>query len=416
MNTSQSNIKHLFVGINAGPKTSGQVTVYTDMTDGHIAFLNESNTAVSTLSGVARFRIVQRSGTRLLYSPYIETAKLGYSSITNTVAPVQQVSYIGYNCNGSGSIQAINSNVYMLRLLIKGHTKEFGNKQMLKFASYKSDSAATQQEVAQGLLDNLRANFADETLCQIKFEMVNSFLDAANKLEANATVVQYATTFTATNSGEYGTNVAPVVGDYVRFGSIGGGTALTDAVYRITALSLASTTMTFTVDRPIQVATGTYATATADAEIIPAASLLNFGIKCTGVANPFQVGKWKWFVTEFEIQTQDCGTTTITYTTAANQGKGYGAQIQEEQYLLQGNWGNKYRADEYAPSFINDAVETTQYNMINFGYRMDGGEQLGFRVTSPAEVMIALADNTSNNNLVLDVLQTITGFTASDFS
>lgn len=386
---------------------SGLVDLYSDLSDGELVILNESNTIITDITTVQRFRFCQRSGTSLLYSPYIDRSLIVSAHTRVGTAPVQQISYIGYN-GSSGSIQAINSNVYMIRILLKGQTKEFGNKQILKFASYKSDSAATQQEVAQGLLDNLIANFADETLVSLKFYMRNAAaLNSGDDFDGNFIVVNGTKTATAASSGQYNsTDIA--VGDYVRIGATTT-TAVavaTSNVYRIMSIT-GTTTKTITFDRNIEEASGTYATGSNYTQVIPAASLGNFGIKIVGQANPFQVGKWKYFVTEFEIQLQDCGTTTVTYDTAAVQGVNYGAQIQEEQYLLQGNWGNKYRADEWAPSFINDAVATTTYQTANIRYRLDGGEQLGFRVTSPAEVMIAFASQSpyTHANTFLGYLQ-----------
>jgi hypothetical protein len=417
----QPNITYLFIGKDLAPKTTGTVESYADMTDGQLAVLNEANAAQDGVDDVTRFRIALRSGTSLLFSPFIEKATITNANCVNYVAPVQQISYIGYD-GVSGSFAAINSNVYKVRVELDGSPlAQFGNKRMLKFGVYKSDSAATQQEVAHGILDNLIMNFKEETLAHLHFELINSCPlanDSPLASSDDATIVQGLNTFTVANHFQYDTNTAAVVGDYVRIAdSATNAVALTSAVYKVTGIS----GTTITVDRPILSASGVYDAAHGDLTVIPVASIGSlFGIKVTGIANPFQVGKWKYFVTTFTIDLQDFGATTVTYSTAAVQGVGYGAQIQEDEYLLQGNWGNKYRGDIWAPEFFKNAVATSQYNQLSFNFRLDGGEQLGYRVSQVGTIRLALINDISEDNLILAVFQADTAYfpaaTCPDFS
>lgn len=393
---NQKNVLHVLVGKYLAPKSSGSVTELSDLTDGQMALLGPGNAVLTSFHATNPMRIVVRVGDSLLYTPEFRKANVSKQA-TAYVAPVQQVTYIGYN-GSTGSIQAINNNTYMMRILMQSTLAQFANKQMLKFGAYGSSASATQQEVAHGILNDLLIQFKNEPHKLIDFSLINSAaVTAGNKLEANATVVNGINTFTATNSGEYGTNVAPVVGDYVRIGSVAGGTALTSSVYKITGLS-GTTTKTFTLDRNIIEPSGTYATATADVEIIPAADIANFGIKLQGLAKPWALAKINYEVSTFETYLQDFGTTVITNDTAGKPGTGYGKQIAELEWFAQGNWGKELRKESGMadPTQFAAASSTGAYYQIlltwtNTEYK---GQGIVSAAGAPGEILIAFSYDT----------------------
>ena len=400
----------MFVGVNAAPKTIGVVGSYSDLTDGQMAFLDVNNAAQSSLSGIKVFRIAVRNGTSLLYSPFIKTSTVAHARTTNTVADTQQVTYLGYN-GSTGSITAIGSNDYVLRIVFKGRTSTYGTHPVLKDAPFYSSPSAlvTENEVAFGLLASLNANFAREPMPLIQFDLIsNAAVTTANRFAHAATVVKGLTTFTVAANLTYnssGSVALLAVGDYVRLGSVAGGTALTSPTYKVTAIN----TLTVTVDRPITNASGTYEVATYDAEVIPAASIgAHYGIKFTGIAeNNFVAdARFNHEVVEFNLVPMNFYSGDIvTYSTVPVVGKGTYQQVAETFAFAQGNWGKENRLGIPIPTPITPAVAGTAYNLIYFDYYNDDAAYLAGNPKSPGEIIIALADNTTNNNYVLDVLQ-----------
>ena len=417
---TQNNVAHLLVanGESALPAAGTVIGNYADVNDGAVFVTNEQNVVLAATDIEPGdvvgnyYRFWQRSGTSLLCSPLIPRSGITSAKARLYTAPVQQVTHVGYN-GTTGSIRVANSTVYMLRLLLKTHTAQFGNKMLWKHGVYKSDTAATQAEIAQGLCDNLNMNFANETLANIQVGLINSApVVTANHLDYDATVVQYSNTFTVATAVTYDGN-ALAVGDYIRL-ILAGTTTVSTPVYKVTGIS----GLTVTVDRPIIAASGTYHNAGNDSEVIPAASLGDFGLVFTGIAmTTHRAGFIPWEVTEFEIVLQDFGATELVYTTAAVQGFGYGAQIQDMQWELFGNWGNKNRNDVFAPAPIVDAVATTGYNQIVISWTNPTGHTLGHQYSAKGELIIAIPVSTATyHNTLVDILQGDTAhFTFADF-
>lgn len=404
----QNKVAHIFVMKNVAPKTSGQVENYNSFAaDGTMAILDENNNALSDVTNYSRFRIAQRSGESVLYSPFIEKAKLVRAIKTPYSAPANPVHYIGYN-GSTGSIEAINSNIYEVRMLLHSNFKTFGNKQMLKYGIYKSDASATQQEVAHGILDNLIANFKRETLINVQFDLVNSCgLGSDYATDNNVTVVKGVKAVTIATAATYDTGTAIAVDDYIRLSDTSATTAvaLTDQVYRVTSIS----SLTLFLDREVTNASGTYTAASGSATIIPAASIANFGIKVTGIAYTFKVGVWRYEVPKFDIYLQDFGSTAVTVSTAAAEPKGYGAQIQEMEYFLRGNHGNKYKLGIPVPTPTVDATATVGYNQLILQYYDIVADNNGMELKAPKDIIIAFLEASDTHpNAFLHVLHSDT--------
>ena len=402
------NVLHMFVGKNLAPAT-GTISSYADLTDGQLAILNEDNTCLtsSTFTNYPKFRIAVRNGTSLLYSPWITRANITNSKTTATVADTQQITYIGYNGSTGGSFTPLNSNDYITRITFKTGNSMYAGHSVIKDAPFASSAAATQDEVATGILQSLYLNFLREAMPLIQFDMVNSAaVTAGNAFDGAVTVVNGLSTFTVTSSGTYATGTALAVNDYVRLGTVGGGTALTNPVYKVLSIS-GSTTKTVTVNVPITLTSGTYAHATADAEVIPNVSLADYGIKMTGLAETnYQIGTISHELVQFNVNLINFATSDIiTYSTAPVVGKGLYPQIADMFAFAQGNWGKENRLGIPIPTPITPAVSGTTYNMMWFSYYNNEANYLSGAPRSYGEVLIAMAYNVTNNNLVADIFQ-----------
>ena len=248
---SQKNITHLFVG----KKTALATGLVSAMSAGQIGIMVDGATTLSAnaLSAGKRFQVLLKDNAgKLVNSPWLEYDRLGTKNATDYTAPTEQLVYGGYN-GTTGSITAANSTVYTMHMNIQDGSKTWGEHPLFKFvAAYESDASATQTEIADALMLNVVKNFEREIAAGVDYMKVGRINSAAvtatNDFTGDTTVVQGGTSVSIAESGNnndaavYGAGNADLaVGDYLRIGTVGGGTALTSQVYKVTALGGAKT-------------------------------------------------------------------------------------------------------------------------------------------------------------------------------
>lgn len=421
---NQKNILHVIVGKNETYKAEDAViSAYTDLNDGNVAIIDSDNAVRDTAAGDAlganeTLRFVTRVGSQLIYTPWFKPKDIVSMSAKAYLGATQQISYIGYVGSGTGNIEAIDQNEYIVRVLIKGTSAQFGNKQMYKFGAYKSGNAATSAEVAIGLVDNLVFNFKREPLQQIKFQAIcNAAVTAANGFKSGqeVTVVQgenfvtCETDFTYLSAG----SSTLVAGDYLRIGSATDTNAamtLTSGVYKV--ISLNATTLQVFLDRPVTAASGTYddAAGTPTIEVIPAATGLaaTWGIKATGIAaSNFKPGVFDDQLVQFTLEPSNMGSTAVTYTTAAVKGNGTYSQIAELEWFAQGNLGKIFRVDTPPVTMHTQAVSGVTYETIAIKYKIRGGGQDSVTGTTPesyGEILLAFYVNSDCGDKIIATL------------
>jgi len=334
---NQENVKYLMLGVNdADIMASGTVIGGPDdLTEGVLAIVDETNETVTTEQTSGKVRVVQRVGDELIYSPFIDVEKIRRKVSVSGVAATEQVSYVGYN-GSSGSLDTDTESDYIIKGIIENVKTVYNGTPFITHWSYKSGASTSQYAIAAGLIESFnkwRKRFAEKVL---KADAVTSTaVDASNDFLGDAIVVKGLKAFTVAESvaeddgGVYATDTEIAVGDFVRIGAVGEGTALTDNVYKVTAISGVGTAeATISVDRPINNASGTYAAATSDIEVIPAADIGDVGIKFTGIALPFDAETRNYEKVRFELGLMgDFDTATVTYDTDPSEGNGTYGQI-----------------------------------------------------------------------------------------
>lgn len=400
---------------------------YADLVDGDIVILDADNVVHETVSGSAiakgtEYKFATRVGDQIIYSPFWKPEDIVSIKAKTYAAATMQVTHIGYVGSGTGNIEAIDSNEYIIRILIEGTTAVFGNKQMYKFGAYKSSASATSAEVAIGLVDNLTTNFKREPISTIKFEAIcNATVTAANGMKSGQEVtvvngenfVTCETDVTYTSAG----SSTLVVGDYLRIGTAAGANgavAQGSAVYLVTKID----SLKVYLDRPVTSVSGTYddAGGTAAVEVIPSATGLaaTWGIRCTGVAQTnFKAGVFNYAVPTFKVEPQNCGTTAVTYTTAAAPGSGVYGQIAELEWFAQGNLGKIFRVDTPPATFHTQAASGSTYETITIKYKTNGVNDsiTGTTPSSYAEIILAFVVNSDSGD---KIIATLTEWAASN--
>jgi hypothetical protein len=429
----QNNIQQLFLGSAATKTTSG----INDMNTGEIAIFTPGGTMYteSTADANDEFKIVLNRGTTYapLVSEVIRKDLVDRVSLRTAVAAAEQLDYVGYN-GTTGSIEAIDDNFYRLRVNIKEGIVSNHGGIYVKDLIYKSDATANQAEIAIGLAGSGIDNFSREADSNtagtkpITFKaLCNTAASATNDLTNDVTITKGSKVFSVLTALTYnGTASTLVAGDYIRFAATLNGTlALTDDVYKVVSIS----GLNVTVDRPIQVPSGTWTDAGDGSQVIPAATAIaaDWGVALTGQAVKFQVGKNHYRKMKWNTTLENFGTTnTDLENTSASVGTGTNEQIAELEWGLNGNFGEIHRMGE--PNIFalqSQLTASATYDLIEILYRtqekdglisMDTRKQIIIAVpnTTPNWAVTGTSDDTTD--VLEDLLDGVPFYSAGAFS
>jgi len=399
---AQKNKTQVVIGKDLALLTSAQTRA--DLVAGKIGIFKNGSSTASTTALVAgdRFKVVYMNTSGNI----IESPMYDYDLITNKqnaayAASTEQKTYVGYN-GSTGSITATNSGIYYMHLERKDWSATWGEHGSFKLAgAYEADATATETEIADALAVNIAKTFeverAKSGFTVTKTGRINSAaVTAANALDNDATVVNNVNAFTVATSLAYNTGAGTLaVGDYVRIGTVGGGTTLTSDVYKVTAIN----GLVVTVDRKIVDASGTYAAATADLEVIPNATAIaaNWGLYFESEPVHFVPGLFKFQNVTFQVTLSDAfGSTLITDGVKAFKGSGTYPEVAEIEWELQGNRGEGYKVASFPVNTVLNATLGKTYNMISIDFMNDNARTLDGKAYSFFSLLIATEVDSSS--------------------
>jgi hypothetical protein len=356
-----TNAKHVLVAGNVARTASASIDPNSAnyIADGEVVIVSSAGTVLDSTTVLAedKIRIVQRSGDQVFYSPTIKGSDIASYKGSAFSGDLEQISYLGWN-GTSGSIDAITSNDYLVRVVRQDTQATYLNKEMLKFGAYRSLATTSQEAIATGLVESLIANFSREPEREIKFERVTDGTFTALTNDAN--VVYQSTTVTSTAHGLS-------VGDEVRIG----GTGADEAVYVVATVPGANE---FTLDVPYQGASATILAANIGAMTV----ITSWGIKMTGVARKFKRGVFKFSKVRFVVTLDNFGTTVVTSAQEANEGNGTWERSQElEWFASEAANGKVERIGTPPPEFKKDVGDGRAFSTlyISFADRSYAGIQ-----------------------------------------
>jgi len=316
------DITSLFIG-GAATKTTGGIST---LNDKEIGLFTPAGTRLTEASAATatEFIIVQKiSGATNVISNTIKKANIKTATRKAYTAPTEQVDYIGFN-GSTGSLDVINSNTYFIRLgLNQGLTSNHGGL-YLKHGVYISDATATESEIAAGLAKSLVANFSREADKTIKFERVIN--------DGLTTLVETYSPIKGSKYVQASAASTTTVGHAFRFG-----TALTDPTYIVTAIN----SDIITLDVPFQGDSATAVTCEA-----AAVGSLNWGIKLTGIALPYTIGKFEYNKAQWKTTIEGFTSTVITNSVGASSGSGYASAVKDLEWFCQNFEGDMYTVGE----------------------------------------------------------------------
>jgi len=316
--------------------------------------------------GSDKIMIISKDGNGVVKSSEpIKVADLKRATLKAYVAPSEQVDYIGYN-GTSGAIEVLNSNLYQANVEMANYGTTGSELRYRKQGHFMSPANSTQIGNAEGLRDSLIRNFKREPEQRILFEMVcDNAGDVLGTSVNNMVFTKGSTIVSAADIDDAsGAGVELIAGALLRVG-----TAVTDPVYRIVSVDTSGNTLK--LDQAFQGETVTIADT--GVEQIPYGDFgaASFGIKLTGVAQKFSLGKIRHEKMSFVTQLVDMGATLVTKSTASKIGLGDGKVVAEEEWFSSGNYGELYRMGEpdlYDNSDSLMAVISNKYHVVSLEY------------------------------------------------
>jgi len=316
---------------------------------GEVFVTDGSGTILDTVSVVLadKIMIMQSQGSALpvVISPVIKKSNILTYKGGAYVAPVQGISYIGYN-GSTGSIDVVNDNAYTA-LVYTYDSPTWAEKSPAIIGYFASDSAATEQEIADGLTVSMYQNKKNiQAAKPFTVERVNSgaAVGVVTGTVASFSFVEDSSKVLASVATATITGVA--VGDYIRVGTAG---TLTNPIYKVTAVVSGGTSANpsrIELDVPWDAASTTQLIATVEYVAAATAQAGDFGLKLTGRAQPVSQsliqngGLQEYYFVRFKPNLVGFGATSTDYNnTVAVSGSGVPAQVGVEERQLLGNEG-----------------------------------------------------------------------------
>tara|TARA_R100000951_G_scaffold54911_2_gene46143 strand:+ start:379 stop:1605 length:1227 start_codon:yes stop_codon:yes gene_type:complete len=355
------NSLHVFVGPH-------EDTSIAAATAGDIFIVDENNAIISdgaiTAAAHPYLKIGQKDGDgNVRFTPLFKFANITSKVAQADVARSEQSSVIGWD-GASGSIEAINSNRYTVRVNFKNNVSMFSEQSDLHFFEYVSDASATQLEIADRIQQAMCANekFSGKRSGKNRASVSVELLSAAVVTEDVAASTGTAAFVNGSKSVTIGATPTFAVGDYIS-------AAADDATARYKVVAIDGNVATLSV--PFQGATTTPGDGVAkriDAATMAAAAA---GLKITGLEQEWKLGLIPDAGNQitFEVSLDGWGGTTPVANTAAAIGSGHPRAIADLEWFAQGSAGAPYRhgavpSNADLITLYADGASATSYNMI----------------------------------------------------
>ena len=367
----QDNVAYAAIADTTAASPGAVVITPSTLAVGAAALVDEGNLAYvaalpfDALAEDRKLRIVQNIAGKLVFSAaftkgaIIKSAPLKSATVKQFAVADQQVTRIGYNGTTGALPTTIVESGFFIK--IRKNDLDAANRSQPNslFAQFKTDATGSQEELAFGLVKNGIKNMSTQPEGNNGYLRFETLCDEAGATDGTATTISidYGSKTGTLNAGA--TTIA--VGDLLR---IGGG-AVTDPVYKITALA----TTTVTLDVAYQGASGTGITI----EYITAAdaAIAEFGIQLRGVASDFDVNAFRNYYSNRFTATFSDTSTLNTHVTGAKDGVGVWQQVAMEEYMSMGNQGENSMLGVPPVMRTSSVVTDGQYDCLQISVKED---------------------------------------------
>ena len=192
---NQTNFLNLFIAKNVSTSAVAANTFLTAglINTGEVVLTDAAGRVITNaVAQYTPFKIAMKNANgKLVWSDVIDPVKI--TGVRHFLSSEQheKIEYLGYN-RSTGSINVQNSTLYEARILLLPQVNSDFAQQKFKYMVYKSDSAATQAEIAAGLVVNLANNYAAQREPDVVVERVYS--TACSELDGNSNYVNWVVT------------------------------------------------------------------------------------------------------------------------------------------------------------------------------------------------------------------------------
>jgi hypothetical protein len=402
---AQSNVTHMLVGKDIAILSAGATRDSLAIGQIGVFLAGSKGAKTNALAAGDKFTIAYRNAEGVVIeTPVIEYSNVLSKSAIAYQAPAHQVLAIGFN-GTDGKIDAKDNTDYVLHIFWSDNSANFSEITQVKFAAYASGANATQLEIANGLIKNLRKQFSREPIKPFIAELITS--DAGDAIGTGVVGLKFtkgSKLVSVSTSGDIddttGNATALAAGAYIRVG-----TEKTDPVYKIASIDTTKNTLLLEDayqgesveledDDMLQVSSNDVA-----------AGDMGVKISALPISNGLQPGIFRYDQIRFDIKLKDSfGDTKLTEVVAPTKGSGSYGEVAEVQWFLKGNRGEPWRQGNYPKTVVLDATPGKSYDMISFDYVDYNAKTLDRQVGSFGSVLIATETGSINIHATLKTI------------
>ena len=338
----------------------GQVVTNDNIPAGAVVMVDAGmrRTTLATLALGDIYHIVQGkgAGVPLMKTPAI---KLGTETISSKafIPAVQQITALGFN-GTIGSLPSANDTSYFIKIRKNDNDAANRSQPFSLFAQYKSSAAATQREIAFGLVSNGIRNMS--------LEPANGYL----RFEALINNLGAAITGPTTYDVVYGSKTV-VIDAAITLGLVVGDVIILDGIaYEVDAISAT----TVTLGSAYQGTTATIPALSVTGVAAATAATDDFGVRLRGVEAPFDVARFRNFYVNRFTATFSDEAALLTHLQGASEGIGAWQRVALDEYM---NYGFEGQNDMIGvppsardqvvkiPGVAGNTALTSKYSVIN---------------------------------------------------
>ena len=373
----QDNVAYAAIADTTAASPGAVVITPSTLAIGAAALVDEGNLAhvailtYDALPASTRLRVVQNIAGKLVFSAaftkgaIIKAKPLESATVSQYVAPNQQVTRIGYNGTiGALPTTSVKSN-FFIRLRKRDNDAANRSQPNSLYAQFQTDATGSQEELALGLVKNGILNMTTQPVGNngyIRFEMLNAGVRSAAHSGVGTLTFTKDSTLVAASAATASTNV--VAGDYISIAA-----ATTTGVYKVKSKDGSGN---LTLETAYQSATVTITASAANIRITNALALVAAsGVQMTGVASDFDVNAFRNYMTIRFTATFSDTTTKVTHVTGATDGTGTWQQVAMDEYMSMGNQGENQMLSVPPVMRTSSVVTDGQYDCVHIAVKED---------------------------------------------
>jgi len=394
----QNQVRQFYPALDAPGHTT--VALLGAGTVGDIAILSADGSDVAASTDFKIFKL--NAAGNVVASDLIKPGNVTYAKAVSYSAPV-----LGKVVIDGLAVPTANE-LNTVELVVKGFGSYSPEDEYVKKGFYKTVTSDTAEEVVDGMITSLNRNFSREVGATASANPYFSFLKGAKTqtIDVDTAPTADASASVAVDGVAYAVALLDLDTDQEAAAKIA---AVLDAIDGITAAAVATSIVTVTSTRAVNLVYSAGSTGTTVTQDITAADA---GLVIIEKSQSDYYVRGKKTRTNIDFTADMKATTLPTVTaTASSPGVGSGKSVVDMEWYLKGERNDFYREAGY-PHNLENSYETSvseTYDLVEIGYFDEGRDEAK---KSKKQITIAFPVSARTNaNLFVDDLETATGLT-----